>query len=82
MSTLVKPQDVSLAPWRAWAILAFLSLIWGTSYLLIKRGLVFFAPHEVASLRLGVAALAFSPIIVQEVRKVQPRQLPLLLVLG
>lgn len=74
-------QD-SIAAWQAWAILAFLSLIWGTSYVLIKWGLLYFPPVQVASIRLGVSALAFLPVLVREYRKVTTQQLPLLLVVG
>lgn len=71
-----------LANWQAWGILVFLSLIWGSSYVLIKWGLLYFPPVQVASIRLSVSALAFSPILLREFRKIDRQQLPLLLFVG
>ena len=48
--------------WISWTLLFFLSLTWGSSYILIKRGLVAFDPLQVASIRLTVASLTFLPI--------------------
>lgn len=82
MNKTIAKADSPLADWQAWGILAFLSLIWGTSYVLIKWGLIYFPPVQVASIRLGVSALAFSPILVRELRKIKRQQLPLLLFVG
>lgn len=68
--------------WRSWGILLLLSLIWGTSYILIKRGLEVFSPIEVASLRLGVSAVAFAPLVWRHSRRVRRRHLGWLLVVG
>ncbi len=62
--------------------LLLLSLIWGSSYILIKKGLTVFTPYQVASLRLGIAALAFLPFIVRHLRRVRWGQLPLLFLVG
>jgi drug/metabolite transporter (DMT)-like permease len=43
-------------------ILIVLALIWGTSFILIKKGLIVFAPGEVASLRVTSAALFLVPL--------------------
>ena len=75
------PQG-QLPAWQAWGILGVLSLIWGTSYVLIKWGLVHFPPVQVAGIRLGVSALAFSPILLRELRKIKMEQLPLLFLVG
>jgi len=48
--------------WISWALLLFLSLTWGSSYILIKRGLVAFDPLQVAAIRLTISALTFLPI--------------------
>jgi drug/metabolite transporter (DMT)-like permease len=82
MKTLVTKPAVSITNWQAWGILILLSLIWGTSYVLIKWGLIYFPPVQVASIRLGVAGLAFLPVIIQQSRKIQFAQLPLLLAVG
>ena len=82
MDKSIAAADSPIADWQAWGILVILSLIWGTSYVLIKWGLLYFPPVQVASIRLGVSALAFSPILLREVRKIDYRQLPLLLFVG
>jgi drug/metabolite transporter (DMT)-like permease len=42
-------------------LLVILALIWGTSFILIKRGLLVFAPQEVGALRVTAAALFLLP---------------------
>jgi drug/metabolite transporter (DMT)-like permease len=67
--------------WKSWAILIVLSLIWGTSYILIKRGLEVFSPTQVATLRLSISSLAFVPILFYRRKRVDwGRWRPLLLV--
>ncbi len=50
-------------------ILAVLSLIWGSSFILIKRGLDAFSPLEVGALRLTIAFLTLLPIAVKYFNK-------------
>ena len=67
---------------RAYLTLIVLSIIWGTSYILIKKSLLFFTPYQVAALRLGISALAFVPLIVHHLRKVRRKDIPLLILVG
>jgi len=46
----------------AWLILILLALTWGSSYILIKKGLLDFSPTQVAGLRVSISAIAFLPI--------------------
>jgi drug/metabolite transporter (DMT)-like permease len=55
-------------------LLILLSLIWGTSFILIKKGLVVFAPVEVAAIRISVAALALIPFAVLKRNEVKKGQ--------
>ena len=71
---------VQLAP--LWGILGLLSLIWGSSYVLIKWGLIYFPPMQVAGIRLGVSALAFLPVLFREFKKIDRSQLLLFLLVG
>jgi drug/metabolite transporter (DMT)-like permease len=57
----------------AWGIWIFLSLVWGSSFILIKKALVGLTPIQVALVRVFVAFLAFSPFIIMRFRKV-PRK--------
>lgn len=47
----------------AWSMILFLSLVWGCSFILIKKSLVAFTPVQLACLRIGISALAFSPVV-------------------
>ncbi len=53
----------SILKWNDWLIFALLSLIWGSSFILIKKSLVVFDPVTVASLRILFATIAFLPVI-------------------
>ncbi|WP_116126019.1 DMT family transporter [Lewinella sp. IMCC34183] len=59
-----------------------LSLIWGSSYVLIKWGLDVFSARQVALLRLGISALALAPFAATHLRRIERRQLPLLFLVG
>lgn len=56
---------------RAWITLVFLSLIWGTSFILIKKALIVFDPLEVAHLRVGLSGIAFTPFFVYQFKKLE-----------
>jgi drug/metabolite transporter (DMT)-like permease len=59
---------------QAYLLLGLLAVIWGTSFILIKRGLEHFTPVEVGLTRIGVAAFALMPVAVFHLRKVKPNQ--------
>jgi drug/metabolite transporter (DMT)-like permease len=42
-------------PLRAWVILIFLAIIWGSSFILMKKGLVTFTSYQVAAMRIFFA---------------------------
>ena len=67
---------------QAWGVLLVLSLIWGTSYILIKKSLVVFSPYQVACLRLTISALAFLPILLAQWKKVDWKKWPYLFLVG
>ncbi len=47
-------------------------MVWGCSFILIKKALLGFSPIQVASLRLSISALAFLPFFLREASKVKP----------
>lgn len=49
-------------------ILIVLSLIWGTSFILIKKGLVGYPANEVGALRIVLASLVFVPYAIKNFR--------------
>lgn len=63
-------------------LLAVLSVIWGSSFLLMKLGLEAFSPLQVAALRLVVASLVLLPFLVRYLGQVNLREMALLAVIG
>jgi drug/metabolite transporter (DMT)-like permease len=56
---------------KSFIILMALSLVWGSSFILIKKALIAFDPIDLACMRISISALAFTPIILIK-RKVIP----------
>ncbi len=54
-------------------LLIVLSLIWGTSFILMKRGLVIFSPDEVGALRVSAACIFLLPFALVKIKDV-PRE--------
>jgi len=48
---------------NSWFILVFLSIIWGCSFILIKKSLIAFTPVQLACLRITISSLAFTPVV-------------------
>jgi len=57
--------------WKHWITLVFLSVIWGTSFILIKRSLVAFSPEYVALLRVAISGMAFLPFFITRFRRLE-----------
>lgn len=63
-------------------LLSTLALIWGTSFILIKKGLVVFSAGEVASLRVVSAAFFVLPIALTKLKGLVPSDFGKLLLSG
>lgn len=70
------------SPLKSWLTLAFLSLIWGTSYILIKKGLTVYTPIQLGCIRLVISALAFVPYFLLKSKEVDWSKWKPLLVVG
>lgn len=66
----------------AWVILIVLALIWGSSFILIKRGLDVFSPGEVGAIRILAAAIFLMPVSLFRLKGFTPSQWRLLLFVG
>ena len=62
-----------------WILLALLSLIWGSSFILIKKSLDHFNPYEVGALRVLIAGLVLLPVAIMNIRKFPKKNLEWLL---
>lgn len=56
-------------PLLAWLLLGCLALVWGSSFILIKRSLELFPTEQVAAGRLVFALLFFSPFLIRQSRQ-------------
>lgn len=66
----------------SWTILVLIALIWGSSFILIKKGLTVFSPGELGSLRIFTAFIALLPTAVRNIAKIDRSKLPVLFVIG
>lgn len=64
------------------AVLILLSMIWGTSFILIKQGLKVFGPDEVGALRVSAAAIFLLPYALVRLGEVNRKDLFKLFVAG
>ncbi len=65
-----------------WGILAFLGMVWGTSYILMKRGLEAFTYTQVAALRLSIAFLVITPVVFRLRKRIRKDNLLSLMIAG
>lgn len=65
-----------------WALFVGLSIIWGSSFILMKIGLTTLTAYQVASLRVLSAGVLLLPVAINKMRKISVRKLPLILVSG
>ena len=68
--------------WLAWLLTFLLSCIWGSSYILMKKGLKVFSSQEVGALRVVSAAIILLPISLPQLSKLSIKQYFLLLASG
>jgi drug/metabolite transporter (DMT)-like permease len=65
-----------------WAIMLALAFIWGSSFILMKRGLEVFSNTQVASLRLFIACVFLIPFALPHLKKMIGKKGPYFLLVG
>jgi len=65
-----------------WLTLIFLGFVWGSSFILMKKGLLVFSPVQVASLRVGISFLVFLPFAIGYLKKIPKSKLKYILAIG
>jgi drug/metabolite transporter (DMT)-like permease len=65
-----------------WIVLAILSLIWGTSYILMKKGLESFSVSQVGSLRILITFICLLPIALRNIKKLNRENLLPVIIIG
>jgi drug/metabolite transporter (DMT)-like permease len=66
----------------SWIILTVLAIMWGSSFILIKRGLDSFDPGTVAALRITSASLFLSFVAIRKIKLVKGRHIWKLITVG
>ncbi len=65
-----------------WGLFTVLSIIWGSSFILMKAGMKTLTPYHVASLRILSAGLVLIPFARKALREVPKNKLPLVILSG
>jgi drug/metabolite transporter (DMT)-like permease len=68
--------------WANWLVFSLLSIIWGSSFILIKEGLKAFTPYQVASLRMLSAGLILLPFALKAFKNIPTKKMGLVVLSG
>lgn len=69
-------------PLRSWLLLLLIGIIWGSSFILMKKGLVVFDDTQIAALRMGMAWLVTLPFLLGRFREISRKEWLILLSVG
>lgn len=67
---------------KSWFLLLLLALIWGSSFILIKKGLLVFSAGEVGAYRIVSASLVLLPISLSRIKRLNKKQVKNLIISG
>jgi drug/metabolite transporter (DMT)-like permease len=65
-----------------WIALSLLALIWGSSFILMKRGLISFSYEQVAALRIFISFVFLLPFAIKRLSRVKKKHFKSLIVVG
>ena len=65
-----------------WLALLILSLIWGTSYILMKKGLESFSPYQVGALRIVITFICLLPIALKHFHHLNKTNILSIIIIG
>ena len=71
---LLQKIDLNKAVWQ-WAVLIFTSLLWGTSFILMKKGLNSYSHIQVGAFRMVFAFILLLPLIIRKLKKLKRKDL-------
>lgn len=66
----------------SWALLILLTIVWGSSFILIKKGLNVYSASQVAAIRILSASLFMVPFAFSWLKRIDKKYLPLIFVSG
>jgi drug/metabolite transporter (DMT)-like permease len=87
MSTIKKSPALFVLPSvsikvQTWVSFLVLTIAWGSSFMLVKKGLQSFTPWQVASIRLTAAMTVFLPFAIKFFKEIPKSQLPYIVLSG
>ncbi len=68
--------------WTNWLVFALLSIVWGSSFMLMKEGLKAFTPYQVASLRMLSAGVILLPFAYKALKQIPNHKMGLIILSG
>ncbi len=74
-------MDFNKKTWQ-WIVLIFLALIWGSSFILMKKSLLTFSFMQVGSMRIFFAFLFFIPFIIKKFKNLNRKNIISILIVG
>ncbi|HNX07979.1 MAG TPA: EamA family transporter, partial [Bacteroidales bacterium] len=66
----------------SWGILLTLVLIWGSSFILMKRGLEHYSHTQLALIRISIACIFLIPFVIRSIKKVDRKKLWYISIVG
>ncbi len=78
---MIKIINLNKKLWQ-WAALFFLAVVWGSSFILIKKGLRSFNDFQLAALRIFFAFLFFIPFIYKHIKRIDRQNIKYLIFVG
>ncbi|MFA8451287.1 MAG: DMT family transporter [Bacteroidales bacterium] len=63
-------------------LLLLLAMIWGSSFILIKKGLIYMSASQLGALRVAISSVALSPFVIRKLKKYNAQEKFYLLVSG
>lgn len=63
-------------------LIILLAIIWGSSFILMKKGLIVYTPYQVGAIRMFCSLLFLAPFLVGHFKKVEPSRWKYLLIAG
>ena len=68
--------------WLKWILFAILSVIWGSSFILMKAGMQQLTPYQVAALRILSAGLVLLPTAIKQFKKIPNNKMGIIIISG
>ena len=67
---------------KSWLLLVLIGTIWGSSFILMKKGLVVFEDTQIAAMRMGLAWLVTLPFLLGRFKEISKKEWLVLLSVG